>query len=145
MIDNRVFSEVYIILNQLEEESLKKIPEEILNKIKENATIEIDYIEENKPLEELKLMNETKEFLAVISYNYFCDEEERKKWNDVFDENERKYQETLKEKYNPEEIFDKKENLANKENKECLELIEYKENFIKILISKIKQFFKKIK
>lgn len=145
MIDNRIFSEVYVILNQLEEDSLKKIPEEMLNKIKENATIEIDYIEENKPLEELNLMNETKEFLAVISYNYFCDEEERKKWNDVLDENERKYQETLKEKYNPEEIFDKKEKPIINENKECLELIEYKESFIKRLISKIKLVFKRSK
>ena len=95
MIDDRVFSEVYVILNQLDEKSLKKIPEKIFNQIKENAKVEVDYIDKNIPLEEINLMEETREFLAIISYYYFCDEEERQKWDEILNENERKYQEKL--------------------------------------------------
>lgn len=144
MVDDKVFSEVYTILNQLEEESLKKIPQKILNQIEENATVEINYIDKNKPLEEMNLMDTTKEFLAVISYYYFCDEEERKKWNDTLNENEIKYQEKLKEKYNPEKIFKTKESSLDKEfeNKAELNLVKYEEKFILRLINKIKQFFK---
>lgn len=144
MIDDKVFSEVYVILNQLEEKSLKKIPEKIFNQIKENAKIDVDYIDKNVPLEELNIMSETKEFLAIISYYYFCDEEERQKWDDILNENERKYQEKLKQKYNPEEIFKTKQEYINKENEKSVELdlIEYKEKFIVRLINKIKQFFK---
>lgn len=144
MIDAKVFSEVYVILNQLEEKSLKKIPEKIFNQIKENAKIDVDYIDKNVPLEELNIMSETKEFLAIISYYYFCDEEERQKWDEVLNENERKYQEKLKQKYNPEEIFKVKQEYVNKEDEKSIELdlVEYKEKFIVKLINKIKQFFK---
>ena len=142
MIDTRAFSEVYVILNQLDEESLKKIPEKIFNQIKENAKIEVDYIDKNIPLEKINLMEETREFLAIISYYYFCDEEERKKWDEILNENERKYQEKLKQKYNPDNMFKTKQDNVNKEESKELNLVEYKENFIVRLINKIKQFFK---
>lgn len=142
MIDTRAFSEVYVILNQLDEESLKKIPEKIFNQIKENAKIEVDYIGKNIPLEEINLMEETREFLAIISYYYFCDDEERKKWDEILNENERKYQEKLKQKYNPDNMFKTKQDNVNKEESKELDLVEYKEKFIVKLINKIKQFFK---
>lgn len=142
MIDDRVFSEVYVILNQLDEKYLKKIPEKIFNQIKENAKVEVDYIDKNIPLEEINLMEETREFLAIISYYYFCDEEERQKWDEILNENERKYQEKLKQKYNPDKMFKTKQENINKEENIELDLVEYKENFIVRLINKIKQFFK---
>lgn len=149
MIEPKVFSEVYTILNQLEDISVKKIPEKLFNQIKENATIEINYIDKDIPLEKLRLKKETKEFLAIISYYYFCDDEERKKWDEVLTENERKYQEKLKERYNPDNLFKSKEEVKKTNNKEIPEdkdefrLIEYKENFIIRLINKIKEFFKR--
>lgn len=149
MIEAKVFSEVYAILNQLKDDSVKKIPEKVFKQIKDNATVEVNYIDEDTPLEKLKLQKETKELLAVISYYYFCDDEERKKWNEVLDENERKYQETLKQKYNPDDIFKPKEETIQERNKEqssdekMTALVEYKENFIKKLINKLKEFFRR--
>lgn len=149
MIEAKVFSEVYTILTQLKDESVKKIPEKVLKQIKENATIEIDYINQNIPLEDIKLQEETKEILAIISYYYFCDDEERKKWDEVLSENERKYQEELKRIYNPEDIFKKKEETSDKQNEEQksddkeVALVEYKQNFIVRLINKLKEFFRK--
>lgn len=140
---------MYTILTQLKDESVKKIPEKVLKQIKENATIEIDYINQNIPLEDIKLQEETKEILAIISYYYFCDDEERKKWDEVLSENERKYQEELKRIYNPEDIFKKKEETSDKQNEEQksddkeVALVEYKQNFIVRLINKLKEFFRK--
>lgn len=108
--NNKAISEVNTILNQMSEESLAKIPKKLLEEIEKNATENTDYIKQNIPLEEINLQEETKEILAVICYTYFCDEEERKKWNEELSENESKYQESLREKYNPDHIFDKIEN-----------------------------------
>ena len=126
-----------------------EIPEKLFNQIKENAIIEVNYIDKDTPLEKIRLKKETKEFLAMISYYYFCDDEERKKWDEVLTENERNYQEKLKEKYNPDDLFkidDNSKEVKNAEieaNKDEFRLVEYKENFIIRLINKIKEFFKR--
>lgn len=149
MIEAKVFSEVYAILSQLEDTSVKKIPEKLLNQIKENAIEEVNYIDKETPLEKLRLKKETKEFLAIISYYYFCDDEEKQKWDEVLTENERNYQEKLKEKYNPDNLFKSKDEAKEADNKEIevnndeFRIVEYKENFIVRLINKIKEFFKR--
>ena len=97
-------------------------------------------------LEELNLEEETKEMLAVISYQYFCTEEERNIWQKELEENEKKYQEKLKEKYNPENLFKKielseKPDLENTKTKEQASLVEYKEPFFKKIWNFITKFW----
>lgn len=144
--NKKAISEVNKILEQLNEDSLKKIPQKLLKEIQENATIQVDYIKPKLALEELKLEKETKEMLAVISYNYFCNDEERKSWNKELQENEQKYQEYLKEKYNPDNIFNNKETKKSKElDYECVNkensLVEYKEPFFKKIWNIVKKFW----
>ena len=55
MVNNYAYSEVYTILNQLDENDLNKIPDDILFFIKANASENIDYIDENKSLEEIDI------------------------------------------------------------------------------------------
>lgn len=146
--NTKAISELNAILKQLNKVSYNKIPKELLTEIEKNATVDVSYIKSNIPLEELNLEQETKEMLAVISYQYFCDEEERKTWQKELQENEKKYQETLREKYNPEELFkdtkfekdQSSQNIA-KENA----LIEYKEPFFTKLWNFIKKFWKRSK
>lgn len=146
--NTKAISELNAILKQLNKVSYNKIPKELLTEIEKNATVDVSYIKSSIPLEELNLEQETKEMLAVISYQYFCDEEERKTWQKELQENEKKYQETLREKYNPEELFkdtkfekdQSSQNIA-KENA----LIEYKEPFFTKLWNFIKKFWKRSK
>lgn len=145
--NKKAISEVNKILNQLNEDSLKKIPQKLLEEIQKNATIQVDYIEPGVALEELNLEKETKEMLAVISYNYFCDDEERKNWNKELQENEQKYQEQLRKRYNPDSIFNNKE--IEKSDDECVKeensLVEYKEAFFRKIWNMIKKFWNRSK
>ena len=144
--NSKAISEVNAILKQLNHTSLNKIPEKLLDEFEKNATVNVDYINSNIPLEELELQEETKEIIAVISYTYFCNEEERKQWNIELVENERKYQEKLQKKYNPDNIFEnvdvKNEDIETKSDKE-ISLMEYQESFFNKIWNKIKYFFSK--
>lgn len=89
--NNKAISEVYEILCQLDKKSLQKIPSDLLENLKANAGYDVSYIKPEIPLEELDLEPETKDILAVISYECFCDDKEKEKWSKIFLENERKY------------------------------------------------------
>ncbi len=145
---NKAYSEVYEILNLLEDEAFSKVPKKILNFFNEER--DKDYkpkIDLSKPLEEQGLMRDTIVLLAILNLNYWCDSENEK--NDFLDELRRngEYEkEALEEKYNPDNIFKKKneQNDGNNEKNENLQLIEYKDkNFIQRFLSKIRKLFKR--
>lgn len=148
--NKKAISEVNTILKQLEKSSYSKIPKKLLDEIEKNATVDVSYIKPEIALEDLDLEEETKEMLAVISYQYFCTEDERKSWQKELEENEKKYQEELNEKYNPENLF-KKEELLQEQNLENIQvtsqnsLIEYKEPFFKKLWNWMKNFWDRSK
>lgn len=146
------YAEIDEILKLMEKEYYDRIPERVRNFFSEER--DKDYkatIDVNIPLEEQKLQRKTKVLLGILDYNYWCDSEEEKKeilkqWED----NEKKVQEELREKYNPDNLFKKKseieeENVFDKiKINENLQMVEYKgQNFIKKLLHKISKFFKK--
>lgn len=138
--NKKAISEVNQILKQMNESSLNKIPKKLLEEIEKNANINVDYIKPDIALEELKLEEETKEMLAVISYQYFCDEEERKIWDKELRENERKYQRKLREKYNPNVLFQTSKMNEKEDEREEKTLIEVKETFFQKIWKQIKKF-----
>lgn len=151
-LDNeKAISEVNEILKQLDSDALKKLPRKLINEFEENASIDVSYIKPEIPLENLNLQDETKEILALISYNYFCDSDEKIRWNEQFEENERIYQEEINNKYGADKLFSEQEETENiqintsekssiEKNKQ--EIAEYKESFFKKILNKIKSFFK---
>ncbi len=144
--NKKAISEVNKILKKLNKESLNKIPYEILNEIEKNSTVNVDYIDTNIPLEDIYLEEETKEILAVITYNYFCNDIEKEEFDKELKENEIEYQNELKSKYNPDNLFKNKklENNLQQDTDTVKDksLIVYKENFFKKIFTMIKQFFK---
>ena len=78
MEDNtyKSLSEVYDIINQLDEKTYKKIPQSLVNFIKENRdknyNANINY---DKSLMCQNLLNETSVILALIYRDYICDEQ----------------------------------------------------------------------
>lgn len=101
-----------------------------------------------KPLKELNLLEETRGLIGMICLNYWCDtEEEKARFINKLSENEKKYQEELREKYNPDNLF-RNDRIQQEENVENevrnVQMIEYKkEIFITKIIKKIKTFFQK--
>lgn len=98
-------------------------------------------IDIEKPLIEQNLKRETMVLLAILNLNYWCEnEEEKQSFLNELNKNEEEKNE-LEEKYNPDNLFKKKQDESIQNN---LQIIEYKKpNFIQRLLTKIKKFFKR--
>ena len=140
------YSEVYEILNLLEEEYREKVPENIRNFFEEERLK--DYkpqIDIDVPLIEQDLKRETIVLLAVLNLNYWCTTpEEKQEALDELTKNEKEKQELL-DKYNPDNLLKKiQEEKQEYSVPEELSVNEYKNpNFIQKLLSKIARIFKR--
>lgn len=119
----RAYSEVYEILKLVDKEYFDKIPKKFVEFLKrEKDNNYIPNINENIPLEEQKLLNDTINILAMIKLDYWCSsEEEKSELLKLLNENEKKHKEKINEKYNPENIF------GRNTNREIKDLVEVKE------------------
>ena len=98
------YAEVDTVLNLMDKKYLEEIPVKLRELFsKEKSKEYIKEIVPNKPLKEQNLKEETLSILAVLNYNYWCkDEVHKKELLELYSENERKFQDELREKYNPD-------------------------------------------
>ena len=77
----------------------------------------------------------------MLNLNYWCEsEKEKQELIFLYAENDRKREEELREKYNPDNLFKKKEDKIEKVQSTAL--IEYhEENFLKKMVRKIMEIF----
>ncbi|MBE5806275.1 MAG: hypothetical protein E7313_06165 [Clostridiales bacterium] len=143
----QTYTEISCLLECFPDEYINKLPQKLLDLISNNKDdkyiIEIDT---NKSINDQNISKKTKNMLAVLKYNYWSTEEEKSYFRKRFSENEKKLQEELREKYNPDNLFAKRnkemDNNINYESEQTNALIEYKEdNLLKKIIKKIKSFF----
>lgn len=138
-------SETLDILNHMDKEYTDMIPEkfkEFLNKNK--STIYTPKLDHSKKINEMDLKEKTKDILATIYMNYWCNDIQKTDYKKLLNENEAKYQEEIREKYNPDNMFKKhSQATTSKENimEENVTIIEYKDSIFKCLIKKIKNIF----
>ena len=141
-------AEVMYYLKWIKQEDIEKIPKKLMQYLNENASKEykcdFDY---NKPLRELKLLDETRGIIGMICYNYWCiTEKQKEQYLKKLNQNEKKYQEILYEKYNPDNLFKshKQESVVETQNiTNKVAMIRYKESILKKIIRKIKSIFAK--
>lgn len=147
LLDDMIaYAEVDAILNVLEDEYAEKIPEKVKKffaeeKIKDYEPVIDVYV----PLTEQNLKRETMVLLAILNLNYWCESEnEKQEFLNELAQNENEKKE-LEEKYNPDNIFKKKQPLKDEENiQENMKMIEYKEKtLIRKILDRIMLFFKK--
>ena len=103
-------------------------------------------IKENQKIENQNLKNATWDLIAILYLKYLCeDEEEKKELEQIYAENERKYREEIKEKYNPEKILENrgKKNTEQQDEVKNLPIEVKKENFIQKIIKFINKLFHK--
>ena len=140
----KAYSEIYEILNLMEEEYVNKVPQKLrdLFKMEKEDNFSVN-INTDKPLENQNLQKDTLTILAVLYINYWSESDEEKQeliklFRDVDKRNE--------EFYSTENLFKKQEKKANlNENTTNLQLIVQKNNFFIKIINKIKNLFKKNK
>lgn len=105
----KAYVEVLEILKHMEPKYVEKIPSKLIDFFKMNASKEYVFkLNSAIPFEEQELMQSTINILAMLNYNYWCEDEEHKKYLlNKYNENEIKYQEMLMEKYSRDNLFKK--------------------------------------
>ena len=132
------------------EEEKNQIPKKLRDFFREEKDLNYHKnINPNIPIKEQNLKEETLAIIALLMIQYwYKDESKKQKLLEVLDENERKYQEELREKYNPDNIFKNKNqnntfDEAVPENEEIsvgMQIVEYKEPIFKRIVNKILNF-----
>ena len=142
-----IYSELYAILQVLGNEYINKLPIKLYDMIKNKRNY--DYIpkyNDKVDFNKQGVKRETISALALLYLNYWCEsEEEKNKLNNSFIENEKKYQKELREKYDPDKIFDN--NLFSNNSEKIIEnnslaVVKPKNKIIQ-LVEKIIKMFKK--
>lgn len=134
----QAYTEIDNFIELLDEYNKNKIPKKLREYFKKEKDREyIKIINPNQPIKEQNLKRETLALIAMLNLQYWCeDENEKQKLISIYAENERKYQNELKEKYNPNNLFKNKHKIL-KYTVEETAMVEYKENS---LLIKIKRF-----
>ena len=143
----QAYSEIDEILGLLSIEQRNEIPQ----KLRELFAQEKDSnykkgINLTIPIKEQNLKEETLGIIALLNLEYWCkDETEKERLKKVYAQNEKEYQRKLQEKFNPENMFKKKETILvnEKEQSQCVQMIEYKKSFFKRIINRILELFKR--
>ena len=149
-------AEIIEILKYLPQSDVEKVPQKLRSFfIKVANKNYVTKIDPNKSMQEQEIKEKTKDLIAVLYRNYWCSEEERTSLDKKLIENDKKYEEILRDKYNLDNIFEVKAKVKEehkeeiKEEKELIEnttqeMIKYtKLNFLQKIFEKIKSFFKR--
>ena len=147
---HKAYKEVIEILKYVPQESVNKIPKTMLETFEKKMDKDyVFYVDINKSFEEQNLLEETKDIFAVIFRDYWTTpyQRERIKAKEKYDR--QKIEEEKANKYNPDDIFNKKIKEQNKENtKQQNEEqtvnnlpVEYKEKFYLKVIKILKNIF----
>lgn len=140
------YSEVFSFINLLGEKYINMMPKLLYKFFEENRNVSYYInIDINKPIINQFKCADTEAIIEYLNLEYWCTKEEKEALLKKYRENEIKYQEGLKEKYNPDNLFKNKTKNINNKNQENIEnkqLIVYKENIFKKIVKKIKKFLK---
>lgn len=140
-------SETLEVLKHMDKSYINKIPEKFkifLEKNKDaNYVPKLDF---SKDLNELSLNELTKDILAVIYINYWCEVEQKKNYISLIKENEIKYQKELRKKYNSDNMFKNNITFKLKQNKkDNVKIVPVrKTNIFKKIINRVKGIFHKL-
>ncbi len=141
------YAEIISFINLLPQDKQEKIPKNIIEYFKEEMDKDSKReLTTDISLENQNLKNATWDLIAILYLKYLCeDEEEKKELEQIYAENERKYREEIKEKYNPEKILENrgKKNTEQQDEVKNLPIEVKKENFIQKIIKFINKLFHK--
>lgn len=143
-------SETLDILNHMDKTYIDRIPKKFIEFLNNNKSADyISNLDHSQKINEMNLKEKTKDILATIYMNYWCDSQQKANYSNLLKQNENNYQEELREKYNPDNIFKKnnqtqdivQDNISNEVISDNVAMVEYKESILKKIINKIKSIF----
>ncbi len=131
------YSEVLEILKYISKEEFNKVPEDMLEMFKANASNNNEFVyNPRKTLQEQNVSETARTIIAILFRDYWATENQKEKISKKQDYDREKIKE---EKYNTNNIF-QKHNTQQTENciKNEVAMVEYKES----IFTKIKNWFK---
>lgn len=142
--DNIMYAELSEILKMMEPKEVNKIPTKLLEVIeKEKSNTYIPNYSSKIELNSQNIKKETLAMLALLYINYWCeDENEKKEYLKLIEENEQKYRQQIREKTDIKYITRTQKIEKNNVPEQELAVVKNK-SFIKNVIEKIKSFLKK--
>lgn len=141
---SKAYTEVYDILKYIDKSYIDKIPKKFLSFIeKEKDNSYVPNINPDIALEEQNLLPDTINILAMLKLDYWCkDENEKNELITILKENEQKHQQDVYEKYNPDNIFKKKNEIKQEEKQiEKSLTVGIEEKWYQKIINKLRNFF----
>lgn len=139
----QAYTEIDNFLDLINYEDRNKIPKQLREMFKKEKDDNYEKkIEINKPISEQNLKEETLGIIALLNLQYWCtDEKEKERLKQIYAKNENKYQEELREKYNPDNIFKRNNKKQKTRDMEEVSMVEYKESLLKKITNLIKGMF----
>lgn len=143
---SNAYTEVYTILQSLEEDDFRMIPSEVVNAIKFNRNLEYKFeLDKNLPLKYQSLLPETKAILFNLFRDYLSTPEQKEKILKMQSDERRKLELKKQENSRCENLFTKSKEIDSVNNESNTFLIEFKnESIFEKIFKKIRGFFKKI-
>ena len=140
----KAYKQVIEILKYVPQESVDKIPKEMIKTFKINMDDKYDFkIDISKSFEEQDILEETKAILANIFRDYWATPKQKERILEK-ERNDREIEENIKrEKYNPDNLFKKKQKVIqqNEEIQNNLPVEIKKEKFYEKIINFLKKIF----
>lgn len=135
------YNEVLEILKYVAKEDVDKIPKNMLDMFKSNASSENNFnYNPTKTLQEQNVSETARTIIAILFRNYWSTSAQKEK---ILFEQNNKRERIKQEKYNPDNIFKNRNITQYSQEGQQTAIVEYKEkNFLQKLFDKIKHTFK---
>lgn len=135
-------TEINKILSYLPTEYVEKIPNKLRTFFLNVESKEYEpNIDPYKKLDEQDLKPKTKTLLTIIYRNYWGNEQEKAELDKILIENDKKYEDELRKKYNLDDIFKNKQKTSTIVKDTNLPIEIKKESIIRKLLEYIKKLF----
>lgn len=143
----KAYTEVLEIISHFSEEEYSKIPSEKIKFYEDNKDRNYKYrIDPNISLQEQDISRETEAILVTLFRDYFATQKQKDILNNLLKQNQEKAEREKYEKYNPDNIFKKSNNLEtsiNNDNKELLPIVIKEEKWYIKILDFFRSIFKK--
>ena len=136
------YTEVYTILQELNEEEYNKIPPKVIETIEANRNEEYEYeLDDELELKDQPMLPETKAILFNLFRDYLATPEQKAKIIRMQNEARQKNELKKQQMYNTDVFANRRKEDKVQTNSEKTQIVKYKENIFKRILNKIKRFF----
>lgn len=132
------YKEIYEILRIFPQELVAKIPQEKIRFFYNNMDNRYEYNISKETFDGQTMLEETKAILTILFRDYWATSKQKEKILAYENSAKNKLEEETRMKYNPDNLFKKKED--SKKHEEQIEetaLVEYKDSIFKRIVNKI--------